>query len=196
MAKSRRNMRKNKNMKGGDYTENQIQILKGLGFSDNQITRLNDLNIGYDQIQAKIADFNGEPDELADFVDNYFLNNEIHENPNAAPIQIIGANEEDSSDEDNNPLNVSDLSIGSRDSGYTTKESGEIGGKKRRRNKTRKNKKYSKSRKTRKSCKRKYVYKQKGGVCFGNGIGANNYDPNFSIYNTRELQLFPYKPTK
>jgi hypothetical protein len=28
----------------------------------------------------------------------------------------------------------------------------------------------------------------------GQNIGANCYDPNFSIYNTRELNLFPYKP--
>jgi hypothetical protein len=42
---------------------------------------------------------------------------------------------------------------------------------------------------------KRYYRKQKGGVCFGNGIGANNYDPNFSIYNTRELRLFPYKAT-
>ena len=36
---------------------------------------------------------------------------------------------------------------------------------------------------------------QRGGTCYGNGVGANSYDPNFSIYNTQELQLFPYKPT-
>ena len=29
----------------------------------------------------------------------------------------------------------------------------------------------------------------------GQNIGANCYDPNFSIFNTRELTLFPYKPT-
>jgi len=81
-----------------------------------------------------------------------------------------------------------------RDSGYTTKESGQSGGKKRHRKTMRKNKKYLKSQKSRKY-KRKYRYKQKGGVCFGNGVGANNFDPNFSIYNTRELQLFPYKAT-
>ena len=28
----------------------------------------------------------------------------------------------------------------------------------------------------------------------GQNIGANCNDPNFSIYNTRELTLFPYKP--
>jgi len=37
--------------------------------------------------------------------------------------------------------------------------------------------------------------KQRGGTCYGNGVGANNYDPNFSIYNTRELTLFPYRAT-
>ena len=42
--------------------------------------------------------------------------------------------------------------------------------------------------------KRKTMKKQKGGMCYGNGVGANSYDPNFSIYNTRELQLFPYNP--
>jgi hypothetical protein len=50
-----------------------------------------------------------------------------------------------------------------------------------------KSKNYKKNRHTRRR-------KQKGGICYGNGVGANNYDPNFSIYNTNELQLFPYKP--
>ena len=35
-----------------------------------------------------------------------------------------------------------------------------------------------------------YDSKQDG----GQNIGANCYDPNFSIYNTRELELFPYNP--
>ena len=42
--------------------------------------------------------------------------------------------------------------------------------------------------------KRQSSRKQRGGTCFGNGVGANTGDPNFSIYNTRALQLFPYKP--
>jgi hypothetical protein len=44
----------------------------------------------------------------------------------------------------------------------------------------------------------KYVRKsrkQKGGMCYGNGVGANISDPNFSIHNTNLLKLFPYKPT-
>jgi hypothetical protein len=39
---------------------------------------------------------------------------------------------------------------------------------------------------------RKTKSSQKGGTCYGNGVGANSYDPNFSIYNTRQLGLFPY----
>ena len=35
-----------------------------------------------------------------------------------------------------------------------------------------------------------YDSKQDG----GQNIGANCTDPNFSIYNTRELTLFPYRP--
>ena len=34
----------------------------------------------------------------------------------------------------------------------------------------------------------------KGGAMFGTGVGANCSDPNYSIYNTRELELFPYTP--
>jgi len=43
--------------------------------------------------------------------------------------------------------------------------------------------------------RRRKSRKQRGGTCYGNGVGANNYDPNFSIYNTRELTLFPYRAT-
>jgi hypothetical protein len=57
-------------------------------------------------------------------------------------------------------------------------------GGKRRRRKTRKNIKGRKARKSR---------KQRGGMCYGNGVGANSYDPNYSIYNTNMLNLFPYR---
>jgi len=52
-----------------------------------------------------------------------------------------------------------------------------------------------KHRKGKKSRKGRGKRGQRGGTCYGRGVGANSYDPNFSIYNTRELQLFPYKPT-
>ena len=53
------------------------------------------------------------------------------------------------------------------------------------------------SRKTRKSKKHKKYKKHKkikgGNRIGGNNIGANCSDPNFSIYNTNLLKLFPYK---
>ncbi len=42
--------------------------------------------------------------------------------------------------------------------------------------------------------RRRKTRKMKGGALYGTGVGANNFDPNYSIYNTRELTLFPYKP--
>jgi hypothetical protein len=47
----------------------------------------------------------------------------------------------------------------------------------------------------RRTMKRRSSRKQRGGMCYGNGVGANTGNPNFSIYNTRELELFPYRPT-
>jgi hypothetical protein len=41
-----------------------------------------------------------------------------------------------------------------------------------------------------KNVRRCKTYKMRG----GRNIGANCNDPNFSIYNTRGLTLFPYKP--
>lgn len=50
------------------------------------------------------------------------------------------------------------------------------------------------TKKQRKSKHRKHQSrKQKGGMCYGSGVGANSYDPNISIHNTNLLQLFPYK---
>ena len=93
----------------------------------------------------------------------------------------------------------------SNDSGYTTEADKEDeeeeeddfnGGKKRRTRKSRRTRITRKSRRTRITRKNKKIKsrKQRGGQCYGRGIGANSYDPNFSIYNTNELQLFPYKP--
>jgi hypothetical protein len=64
------------------------------------------------------------------------------------------------------------------DDGMTSDEdSDQDGGRRRNRKKTRKNRK----------CK-------KGGALYGSGYGANCNDPNFSIYNTNLLKLFPYAP--
>lgn len=82
------------------------------------------------------------------------------------------------------PFNSSQISDISMPSNFSNDESftNETGGKKRRKKTHRKTKRGRKSR------------KQRGGMCYGSGVGANSYDPNFSIYNTRQLELFPYRP--
>ena len=54
-------------------------------------------------------------------------------------------------------------------------------------------KKYFKKTNKLKTNKYKKTRKQKGGQCYGNGVGANSNEPNYSIYNTNLLKLFPYK---
>jgi hypothetical protein len=46
--------------------------------------------------------------------------------------------------------------------------------------------KHTKKNNKRKTRKNRRVRRKnlKGGMCFGNGVGANSNDPNFSIYNT------------
>ena len=98
-------------------------------------------------------------------------------------------------DDSQGSLHLSDLDVSQHsEDGYTTNEdeSFVVGGIRKRR--TMKKRKGRKTRKTGKKSTRK-SRKQRGGMCYGNGVGANSYDPNFSIYNTRELTLFPYKPT-
>jgi hypothetical protein len=54
---------------------------------------------------------------------------------------------------------------------------------------SRKRKYHKINKKTRKNKK----HRQRGGQCYGRGVGSNSYDPNYSIYNTNMLKLFPYK---
>lgn len=54
---------------------------------------------------------------------------------------------------------------------------------------------YDGGRKNRKRKNKRKTRKQRGGMCYGRGVGANSYDPNYSIFNTSMLKLFPYKPT-
>ena len=42
--------------------------------------------------------------------------------------------------------------------------------------------------------RRRKTKKQRGGMRYGTGVGANCFEPNYSIYNTPALTLFPYKP--
>ena len=207
--KSRRQKRKSygRIMKGGDFSDQERMLLQNNGFNNDQIDRIRDLGVTYAQVNEMIntisgEDFHGNSDDLADAVETAIFNEHMD--------QGIPHDQDDNHDMDldqsfnsdnDNSLHLSDLD-NSQSSGYTTDEdmSFEIGGKRRikRNRKTIKKrkqiKKSIKGKKTRKQNRRK-SRKIKGGACYGNGVGANSYDPNFSIHNTNLLKLFPYKPT-
>jgi hypothetical protein len=222
MTKKRtRNRRQNKQkkrirtkkMKGGAYSESQIRQLENRGFSEDQIQELQEMNIPFDQVMNVINQimnqgeygFHGNSDDFAEEVMNQLRHNDTtfdsisHAEDDPHYMDVEG---------DNGSLHLSDLDVsqGSTPSGFTSEANdtfhtpeipefslstissgdestaSEYGG---RRNKRKTSRKGKKSKKTR---------KQRGGTCYGNGVGANSYDPNFSIYNTRDLELFPYRP--
>ena len=193
-----------KKMKGGN-----LSSLKTQGFSDSQIETLQDMNISYDEINAKIQqligdDFHGNSDDVAEQVvieltnEHNINNNLIQDNSQSQ----VDDNSLHLSDLDNS-LHLSDLDNSqSQNSGYTTDEDMSFGGSHKRmkthrkRMKTHRKKTKTHRKKTKTHRKTKTYRKRmnlKGGALFGKGVGANNFDPNFSIYNTRELGLFPYK---
>lgn len=126
--------------------------------------------------------------------DSHYLDiNDTSFDLNVSNISDDPLNQSFNSVQSNGPLRLSDLNV-SDESGYTTGPDESLnvtgfnnssGGKKRKNSKKRNVKKGRKTRKNRRV--------QKGGVCYGNGVGANTYDPNYSIYNTNMLKLFPYK---
>jgi len=186
--KSRRAYRK---MIGGNFTQEENQQLLGMGFTENDIQVLAGTGIGINIIQMSLNQVNpatGAPftpqeliqsvhdvnNEMENFDEGVAVPNQENDVPaapgapyNDAPI-VPGAIY---MEEQGPGLNMEDLGP------YSPRSVTEMGGKRRKTRKVRKGR------------------KQRGGMCFGNGVGANNYDPNFSIYNTRELSLFPYRPT-
>lgn len=190
----RRRQRKNKRrtMKGGVLSEENLSMSQGsLHLSDlntsNNSNEVNDLNM------SDISNISSIDNSANTTVDDQSLLNFGDIEPIPHEGNDIYDLDMDETFDLNGPLNESDLNV-SQDtnmSGNTTNPDDSsfinFGGK--RRKKLSKKKQNKKGRKTRKNKR-----KQKGGTCFGNGVGANSYDPNFSIYNTRELELFPYRP--
>lgn len=205
-----------KTMKGGTFSQQQLQQLQNNGFSEYQINSLTDLGVSFNEVMQKINTimdqgpdgFHGNSDDMTDQVMIELLNEHIFENPNAQQLDAIPHAADDQHDLDldqsfqsqgtmdldelhtsQGTMNINELNTSniSDMSGYTSGEGDsddEIGGRRRRR--TTKKRRGKKSRKTR---------KQRGGMCYGSGVGANSYDPNYSIYNTNMLKLFPYKAT-
>lgn len=217
--KQRRHSRKY--MKGGDYTPQQLGVLQNSGFSQYQIQRFEDMGLTYEQIDQKIQEimgegFSGNSDDFADEVeqalfqehmnqgiphaddDEHHMDMDDEDSQNSLHLSDLQADSFVDDEDSQGSLHLSDLQADSfvdSEDGYTTNEdeSFVVGGIRKRRTI-----KKRKGRKTHKKHGRKHGRKtrrQRGGTCYGNGVGANSYDPNFSIYNTRELQLFPYKPT-
>jgi hypothetical protein len=193
-------------MTGGAYSQTEMQELQNAHFSENQIQSLQEMDIPFNEVLFRINQLrNIVPDDnIAEQIMVEILNEQIFQNSNAEDIDAIPHAQDDAHDMDisfngdDNSLHLSDLNV-SQDSmnanttapdesfGNSQMSNGsfasETGGKRRRR-KTRKNIKRRNSRKNR---------KQRGGMCYGNGVGANSNDPNYSIYNTNMLKLFPYR---
>jgi len=193
-SKRKSHKRSTKKMFGGDFSQEENQQLLGMGFSQDDIKVLAGTGVGLNIIQMSLNQINPAtgapftPQELIQSIHD--VNNEMEnfDEGVAVPNQENGVqgvphnddnvmNDVNHNEEQGPGLNMEDLGP------YSPRSVTEMGGKRRKTRKTRKGKKGRKSR------------KQRGGMCFGNGVGANNYDPNFSIYNTRELTLFPYRPT-
>jgi hypothetical protein len=201
-------------MYGGDFSDVERKELIALGFSEQDLIILEQHNITNVQlIRGTLQQINPEtgnnftPEGLIQSL-HEAVNEDANEDMNVSGISDISNDSDEqhnlnisgiSNDFDNDhnlndhdddgSLHLSHLDESNASDNNTTRESfGSVGGKRRRRS-TKKNK-----RKTRKNKRRKSI-KQRGGQCYGRGVGANTYDPSFSIYNTNELQLFPYKPT-
>jgi hypothetical protein len=209
MVKSRKQMHKKRKgrsakrvMRGGDFSEEQKIELQNTGFYPGQIERFQLMGLTFDQINQKIQeitgdDFHGNSDDLADAVEQAL--DEEHMNQGMPPTQAVANHNMDIYHDDAGQMNMNELDMDIDQEGTDNEADSDDdmnGGRKKR--KTMKKRKGRKTRKTGRKNGRKTgrkSRKQRGGMCYGNGVGANNYDPSFSIYNTRELTLFPYSPT-
>ena len=192
----KRNIKKTYRQKGGTiFNQAQRGQLIELGFTEQQITplqaRLGNIpsNNAMNLIQQSLQQINPQthlqntPQEIIDSLEDVEdrTDSEIDsDDENDEQPQENGLNDafieedgvEGNQDNNNDDFMLQDLMGGKR-------------GKRGKRGKTRKIRKTRKSKKSR---------KMNGGALYGTGVGANNYDPNYSIHNTRELTLFPYKP--
>jgi len=197
-----RKRKASRKMSGGALDE---KALLNLGFTAEQIATLNSYNIeNMDLITMSLQQTNPQtganftPQELIDSLND--VQNEINNMDDDIEIAVDGVNpplDENNDVEANSPLqmpnNLDEMpALSMADLGpYSPRSVTEepTGGKrslKKRRNK--------RNKRTMKRRNKRSLKKRGGGGCFGNGVGANAYDPNNSIFNTRELQLFPYKP--
>jgi hypothetical protein len=166
-----RNKSIKKYMVGGKFTEEDNQYLKANDFDDEEIQLLNSLEVSKNIITNKINYIENSHQDY----DNTKIKLQVMAEIISDYVVKTDLNQgTDTSNMAGDDMAVSDMKVGVAVS--------DKGG-------NRKRKYYKKNKKTQK--KRKH--KQKGGKCYGHGVGSNSYDPNYSIYNTNMLKLFPYK---
>jgi hypothetical protein len=209
--KRRKSSKKMYKQRGGtEFSPEQRVELMELGFTEQQIIELSELLDNMNAVDAintikisrvQINPISGQPNTPQEIIDSLQPENDIisdigsDNNSEQHNISIDSINLDDSynsdsgntteADDSDGSLHLSDLEGGKTRKGRTKKS-----------RKTRKSRK-GKSRKMRGRKQRGHKqrgHKQRGGARYGTGVGANNFDPNNSIYNTQELNLFPYKP--
>ncbi len=151
-------------MKGGQFSQAQKVQLTNMGFTNDQQQNLATIGISMNEIQDSYNALNAN-----------ITSQDIAELITYRMLNFDNWSNISSIPGDNNET-ITDISFDSNDSisnDNTDLEDISFGGKKRKTKKTR---------------------KQKGGMCYGTGVGANYNNPNYSIYNTELLELFPYKP--
>ena len=206
--RTRKNSKKMYKQTGGAFTQEQRNTLINPGnFTEDQINELDEYPVSFENIQSANNLYLDHPHRTVIIVSKYLQdvqNQQQNENDNHGDVlniedlQIEGEVEgqgevegEDVLDQGfNNDLDISDDTDPEQGSFSFDEDDDQNAGKRR---KTRKTKKSRKTRKPKKSRKGK-SRKMRGGARYGTGVGANNFDPNYSIYNTQELNLFPYKP--
>ena len=219
--RNNRSYKKSKKQRGGaDFSPAQREQLLAMGFTEANIQTLAQVfldNMSGDaamnliqQSLGQINNITGQPNTPQEIIDSLNPDNnendlsEIGDDKSQHNISDDSLVFDEDDDLDNNIDDVSEDSIVS-DQGNTTNERSSLmdidelnldnvdqnAG---RRRKTRKIRKTRKTRKIRKGKKSRKTKKQRGGMRYGTGVGSNCFDPNYSIYNTPTLSLFPYKP--
>jgi hypothetical protein len=170
--------------------------------NENDLSEIGSEN-GSDVNNVSVGSFAFENDDLSDIGDDNSQHNISDDSFDFYPDDDLDNN--DNNDNNNLNNNISDISEDSivlSDQGDTTRDDsrmsiGELdededenGHQNAGRRRTRKGRKGKKSKKM----KGRKSRKQRGGMRYGTGVGSNCVEPNYSIYNTPTLSLFPYKP--
>ena len=197
-------------MVGGDFSEEEIKRIRELGFTQDHIPILNGVGVGLNIIEMSLNQINPNtgvkytPQEVIDSVIEANQEVENLDENGVVPDQENGVvPDEQNVDNMDNMNNMNNMDNMNMVNNFEEQGPGlnmqdlepesprsvtEIGGK------TKRRRRIIKRKITKKRTMKRKGRKQRGGNCYGNGVGANAYDPNYSIYNTNQLQLFPYRP--